>query len=159
MASNTGQTAPDDDWLGRGEEPILEPELAIVDPHHHLWLRGGYTYLLPELAVDLASGHNVIASNIAGDVKQIGEYNVAQGDFASLARVLEEVGVPAGELGALEKAIAQDKETGEEKGFGARTSQWLGKALTYVGKGGGQVVGGAAKATLTKAVMAYFGLE
>ena len=104
-------------------------------------------------------GHNVFASNIAGDVKQIGEYNVAQGDFASLARVLEEVGVPADELGALQNAIFEDKKAGEEKGFGARTSEWLGKALTYVGKGGGQVVGGVAKATLTKAVMAYFGME
>ena len=104
-------------------------------------------------------GHNVIASNIAGDVKQIGELNVVHGNFVSLARVLEEVGVPADELGALEKAIAEDKEAGEEKGFGDRTSEWLGKALTYVGKGGGQVVGGVAKATLTKAVMAYFGLE
>ncbi|MCH7931886.1 MAG: hypothetical protein IH906_06725 [Proteobacteria bacterium] len=102
-------------------------------------------------------GHNVIASNIAGGVTQIGELNVVQGNFVSLARVLEEVGVPAGELGALEKAIAEDKEAGEEKGFGDRTSEWIGKALTYVGKSGGQVVGDAAKAMLTKAIMAYFG--
>ena len=104
-------------------------------------------------------GQNVIASNIADDVKQIGQFNVVQGDFESLAHVLKEVGVSADELGALEQAIAEDKEADEEKGFGDRTSEWLGKALTYVGKGGGQVVGGVAKATLTKAVMAYFGLE
>lgn len=104
-------------------------------------------------------GHNIIAQNITGDVQQIGEYNVAQGDFVSLARALGEVGVPADELDALEKAIAEDTDADEEKVFGARTSEWLGKALNYVGKGGGQVVGGVAKATLTKAVMAYFGLE
>lgn len=107
----------------------------------------------------ILGGHNVIANNIAGDVKQIGEFNVVQGDFVSLARVLEEVGVPAHERDALEKAIAEDNEAGEEKGFGDHTSDWLGKALTYVGKGGSQVVGGVAKATLTKGVMAYFGLE
>ena len=34
---------PDDAWLARQEkEPILEPELPIVDTHHHLWLRGGH---------------------------------------------------------------------------------------------------------------------
>lgn len=77
----------------------------------------------------------------------------------SCLRVLKEVGVPANELAALEKAIAEDKEAGEEKGFGVRTSTWLGKALAYAGKGGGQVVGEVAKATMTKAVMAYFGLE
>jgi L-fuconolactonase len=25
------------DWLDRRKEPILEPGLPIVDPHHHLW--------------------------------------------------------------------------------------------------------------------------
>ncbi len=62
MTANTGQTAPDDQWLATLEEEILEPEVAIVDPHHHLWRRNGYNYLLPELAVDLASGHNVVAT-------------------------------------------------------------------------------------------------
>ncbi|MDP6833356.1 MAG: amidohydrolase family protein [Alphaproteobacteria bacterium] len=65
MAANTGQTSPDDGWLAKVEEEILEPELAIIDPHHHLWLRNGYTYMMPELAVDLASGHNVAATVFA----------------------------------------------------------------------------------------------
>ena len=33
------------DWLDRRKEPILEPELPIVDPHHHLWDRAGHRYL------------------------------------------------------------------------------------------------------------------
>jgi L-fuconolactonase len=65
MAANTGQTGPEDDWLGRLEEDILEPDIAIVDPHHHLWLRNGYTYLMPELAADMASGHSIVASVFA----------------------------------------------------------------------------------------------
>ncbi|MBT3331515.1 MAG: amidohydrolase family protein [Rhodospirillaceae bacterium] len=65
MASNMGQIAPDDDWLAGVDEAILEPDLAIIDPHHHLWLRNGYTYLMPELSVDLASGHNVVATVFA----------------------------------------------------------------------------------------------
>lgn len=59
MATNTGQVGPDDDWLAKLEEPVLEPDIPIIDPHHHLWLRGGYTYLMPELAADLNSGHNI----------------------------------------------------------------------------------------------------
>jgi predicted TIM-barrel fold metal-dependent hydrolase len=63
-------------------EPILEPELPIVDPHHHLWDRtaaalaqmpypdhpfsqviGAFPrYLLDELLADLKSGHNVRAT-------------------------------------------------------------------------------------------------
>ena len=54
---------PDDTWLAKQEkEPILEPELPIIDTHHHLWDRGGWTYLLPELLADLNSGHNIIAT-------------------------------------------------------------------------------------------------
>jgi L-fuconolactonase len=51
-----------DTWLLRHQEDILEPDLAIIDPHHHLWIRDDGPYLLPELVADLASGHKVIAT-------------------------------------------------------------------------------------------------
>jgi L-fuconolactonase len=46
------------------QEPILEPELPICDPHHHFWdfrlSRIPYQrYLLHELMADVRSGHNV----------------------------------------------------------------------------------------------------
>ncbi len=50
------------EWLGRWRAEILEPGLPIVDPHHHLWDRPGWRYLLDELLADLASGHNVTAT-------------------------------------------------------------------------------------------------
>src|SRR5215470_11018043 len=49
-------------WLDRRKEPVLEPALPIVDPHHHLWDRPGWRYLLDELLADTGSGHNVIAT-------------------------------------------------------------------------------------------------
>jgi L-fuconolactonase len=52
----------DDAWLAQHRETILEPELPIVDPHHHLWSRAGSVYLFPELVADLASGHNLRAT-------------------------------------------------------------------------------------------------
>jgi predicted TIM-barrel fold metal-dependent hydrolase len=65
-----------------GAERVLEPELPIIDPHHHLWdrlslMRHERTapahafetviervprYLLDELLADMKSGHNVIAT-------------------------------------------------------------------------------------------------
>jgi hypothetical protein len=60
--SNMGTTAPDDAWLNSLQETILDPEIEIIDPHHHLWLRGGYQYLIPELAQDMASGHNIVST-------------------------------------------------------------------------------------------------
>jgi L-fuconolactonase len=63
-------------------ESILEPELAIIDPHHHLWdwpeavfanapvpqhgfetvTRRAMRYLLPEFLADLNSGHNILGT-------------------------------------------------------------------------------------------------
>jgi hypothetical protein len=40
---------PNSDWLGKLTEEILEPDLPIVDPHHHLWDHPGNRYLLDEL--------------------------------------------------------------------------------------------------------------
>ena len=52
------------DWLDLIQEPALEPELPICDPHHHFWdfrtQRIPYQrYLLHELVGDVSSGHNV----------------------------------------------------------------------------------------------------
>lgn len=50
------------DWLAQYREDALEPELPIVDPHHHLWDRPGNRYLLKELLADTGTGHNVVAT-------------------------------------------------------------------------------------------------
>src|ERR1700732_5114629 len=49
-------------WLARRKEPILEPELPIIDPHHHLWQRPGWRFLLEDLLLDTGSGHNILAT-------------------------------------------------------------------------------------------------
>ncbi len=53
---------PNPEWLGKLKEDILEPELPIVDPHHHLWDHAGSRYLLDELLADCNSGHNIVAT-------------------------------------------------------------------------------------------------
>jgi predicted TIM-barrel fold metal-dependent hydrolase len=53
---------PNTEWLGKLSEEILEPELPIVDPHHHLWDHPGSRYLLDELLADVNSGHNIVAT-------------------------------------------------------------------------------------------------
>jgi len=50
------------EWLDRRKEPILEPDLPIVDPHHHLWDRPGWRYMFDELLADTNSGHNIVAT-------------------------------------------------------------------------------------------------
>ena len=54
---------PDEAWLAKAPaEPILEPELPIIDTHHHLWERNGHRYLLHEFLDDVRTGHNLVAS-------------------------------------------------------------------------------------------------
>ena len=62
-ASKSGLYAdPREDWLALHKEEIIDPPRPIVDPHHHLWDRGGQRYLIDEMAADIGSGHNVVAT-------------------------------------------------------------------------------------------------
>jgi predicted TIM-barrel fold metal-dependent hydrolase len=62
-ASKSGLYAdPREDWLARYTEEIIDPQRPIVDPHHHLWDRGGLRYMIEEMSSDVASGHNIIAT-------------------------------------------------------------------------------------------------
>lgn len=55
--------APDEAWLTRTPpEAILEPDLPIIDTHHHLWERPDHRYLLHEFLADVRTGHNVVAT-------------------------------------------------------------------------------------------------
>ncbi len=49
-------------WINQVTEEVLEPDLEICDPHHHLWLDTGHTgwpYTLDDLHADTGAGHNV----------------------------------------------------------------------------------------------------
>lgn len=51
------------DWLALTCEAVLEPQLLIVDAHHHLWGRPGWRFLMEEYRAEIVrSGHNIIAS-------------------------------------------------------------------------------------------------
>ena len=43
---------PEPAWVAKVSEPALEPDLPIVDPHHHLWDHPGSRYQLDELMAD-----------------------------------------------------------------------------------------------------------
>jgi predicted TIM-barrel fold metal-dependent hydrolase len=62
-ASKSGLYAdPREDWLAQRKEAVLDPQRPIVDPHHHLWDRGGQRYMIDEMAADIGSGHNIVAT-------------------------------------------------------------------------------------------------
>jgi L-fuconolactonase len=59
-------TSENNDWLERTREEALEPDLPIIDPHHHLWdFRTDFVdtrYLLDEFLADLSGGHNIVST-------------------------------------------------------------------------------------------------
>ncbi len=49
------------EWLDQVDEAPLDPDRAIVDPHHHLWPPGGaLAYGVDDLVADTSSGHNIV---------------------------------------------------------------------------------------------------
>jgi L-fuconolactonase len=50
-------------WIARcRKEQALEPDLPIIDPHHHLWDDDRGPYLLPDILADIGGSHNVKAT-------------------------------------------------------------------------------------------------
>ena len=91
-----GSTTSHSDWLALHREEILEPDLPIIDPHHHLWVRPGNRYLIDDFLADAQSGHNIKASvfvdcgsfyrkNASAQMAPVGEVEFANGVAAMAA--------------------------------------------------------------------------
>lgn len=81
---------PNPAWLVRAREEAIEPDLPIIDPHHHLWEEAGTPYLLNELLADLGEGHRIDAT-----VFVQADYGYRTGGPAHLAPVGETEAVAA----------------------------------------------------------------
>jgi L-fuconolactonase len=44
------------------DEPIIDPDIPIVDTHHHLFDRPALRYMLEDYLADVGAGHNIVAS-------------------------------------------------------------------------------------------------
>ena len=87
------------EWLAQVSEAPIEPDLPIIDAHHHLWKLPHETYLLPELLADLhpvGGGHNIVATVFAEcgamyrtagppELRSVGEVEFANGVAAQSA--------------------------------------------------------------------------
>jgi len=49
-------------WLASTPEAAVEPELDIIDAHHHLWDAPRPRYLLDEFLADASGGHRVVST-------------------------------------------------------------------------------------------------
>ncbi len=49
-------------WTKQRHEEALEPDLPILDPHHHVWDDDRGRYLIEELLEDVGTGHNIVGT-------------------------------------------------------------------------------------------------
>ncbi|MFT4712139.1 MAG: putative TIM-barrel fold metal-dependent hydrolase [Candidatus Azotimanducaceae bacterium] len=85
-----------EEWLAQVKEEIIEPELPICDPHHHLWDHPSHRYMLDEILKDTGEGHNIVSTvfvecssmfraNGPEELKPVGETEFVQGIAAMSA--------------------------------------------------------------------------
>ena len=52
---------PDDARLAKqAPEPALDPDLLMIDPHHHRWNRPNHRYPLDDFLADVRPGHHLV---------------------------------------------------------------------------------------------------
>jgi L-fuconolactonase len=87
---------PDAAWLALRSEPVLEPDLPIIDAHHHLWHGPHPRYLFDDILGDVGDGHTIEATvfvearsmyreNGPDELKRVGEVEFANGVAAMSA--------------------------------------------------------------------------
>lgn len=94
-----------------------------------------------------------IASGSPGSMQAA--QTVEQGDLAGLLKLLTDSGVPAVEVQELGAALEEEKTA---QGIGPKAKAWLAKATKAIGSGAWTVAKGVTTTTITKAVLAYFGI-
>jgi predicted TIM-barrel fold metal-dependent hydrolase len=87
-------------WLARTVEEAIDPDLAICDPHHHLWDLPDSRYLADELLADIGRGHRVTATVFI----ECGQWYRTEGPIALR---------PVGETELVERLAAASEQRGD----------------------------------------------
>ena len=118
---------------------------------------------LPPTTIDrtvvnhIYGAQNVFAGS-AQNVSQIGNIVVAENDIEGLKTALKTLGLANADIAELEHAITEDAAGGKPS-LGERTKEWLKRLGSNLSKEGVKVGIEVAKATATKCVLQYFGLD
>lgn len=100
------------------------------------------------------------ASNVAianhGDVTQVAETTVLQGDFDSLATYLGELGLGAEVVAELEQAIRIDQDSAAQPG--PTVESWIGRVMSKIGMGSLVLAGNASGSIIAEAILRFLGL-
>lgn len=98
--------------------------------------------------------------NIGGQSNVISQVqNVQQGNFDSLAAVLEQLGFDKDAQSSLRESITKDEKPRQADKFGPLVGEWLGRAVGLAAKGGTALAIGTASGVLSALLNKYYGLS
>jgi len=144
-------TAP---WRALVEEPVVDPEQRIVDPHHHLWPSGPLPYDLDDLLTDVRGGHRVERTVFMecgaayypegpAELRSVGETEWVAGESARSG------GVIAGIVGKADLRLANlDELLDAHEKAGAGLFRGIRDALSRADASDGLMIAGGAPAGL-----------
>ena len=101
------------------DEAPLEPDLAICDPHHHLWRRPNNPYLLHDFLRDASGGHRIVSSVAVEcgamyreegppELRPVGETEFLEGIASENARAGHDTAVAAGIVAYADLTLGDD---------------------------------------------------
>ena len=93
------------------------------------------------------------------EVTQISDLSITAGDFESLARYLQAVGIEAEDIARLQGAVGADAKVEGKPALGQRVQTWMGAMMGKAASGAWTVGTSAAGSVLGKAIARYYGLE
>ena len=111
-----------DTWLAQVKEEALDPQLPIIDAHHHLWEYPDSQYVVEDYLADTRSGHNIVQSvfveclsmhrkNGPDEMKPVGETEYVRGlTDASDAKSDHRTRVATGIVGFADLALGESIE-------------------------------------------------
>lgn len=85
------------------------------------------------------------------------EFNITEGDFSTLEKILTENGVLQSDLATLRTAISSDPRPDSPAKLGASVSEWVGRMISKAASGAWEIGVNAAGSLLAQAIAKYYG--
>jgi hypothetical protein len=109
-------------------------------------------------SVNIENFQGILGNVIHSTVEQNLTINVATGDFQSLRKGLQRVGLTNVEIDELEKAVNSDPPPQSRDRFGPAVSAWLGTTLQKAAQGAYELTIATAGGVLAELLMKYYGV-
>lgn len=103
----------------------------------------------------ILGSHNIVGTGT--NFSQTINVSINEGDFQSLASVLEDWGLEENDVEELESAIEDDGERNKNEGFGTNVKTWIGNMVQKITKGAWDMAIETAPMLLSKALSSYYG--